>query len=427
MSFVEELRWRGMLQDIMPGTEELLVKEKISGYIGFDPTGDSLHVGHLTQIMTLIHFQNAGHKPVALVGGATGMIGDPSFKSAERNLLDEETLQHNVNALKNQLAKFLNFGEGNNDAKMVNNYDWFKEFSFLDFIRDVGKLITVNYMMSKDSVKSRLEGDSGLSFTEFTYQLIQGYDFYYLWKNHNCKIQMGGSDQWGNIVTGSEMIRKIDQGSAFALTTQLIKKADGQKFGKTESGAVWLDASKTSPYKYYQFWLNATDDDAKNWIKIFTLKSRDEIEAIIAEHDQAPHARIVQKALAKDITIRTHSEKDYDTAIKTSEFLFGNGSLEFLTELSHENVLEVFDGVPQFDVSKDELQEGINILDLLAIQTQIFSSKGEARKMLQGGGVAINKEKQHDIEKMIDATSLINNKYLVVQRGKKNYYLIVVK
>lgn len=427
MSFVEELRWRGMLQDIMPGTEELLVKEKISGYIGFDPTGDSLHVGHLTQIMTLIHFQNAGHKPVALVGGATGMIGDPSFKSAERNLLDEETLQHNVNALKNQLAKFLNFGEGNNDAKMVNNYDWFKEFSFLDFIRDVGKLITVNYMMSKDSVKSRLEGDSGLSFTEFTYQLIQGYDFYYLWKNHNCKIQMGGSDQWGNIVTGSEMIRKIDQGSAFALTTQLIKKADGQKFGKTESGAVWLDASKTSPYKYYQFWLNATDDDAKNWIKIFTLKSRDEIEAIIAEHDQAPHARIVQKALAKDITIRTHSEKDYDTAIKTSEFLFGNGSLEFLTELSHENVLEVFDGVPQFDVSKDELQEGINILDLLAIQTQIFSSKGEARKMLQGGGVAINKEKQHDIEKLIEATSLINNKYLVVQRGKKNYYLIVVK
>lgn len=427
MSFVEELRWRGMLQDIMPGTEELLVKEKISGYIGFDPTGDSLHVGHLTQIMTLIHFQNAGHKPVALVGGATGMIGDPSFKSAERNLLDEETLQHNVNALKNQLAKFLNFGEGNNDAKMVNNYDWFKEFSFLDFIRDVGKLITVNYMMSKDSVKSRLEGDSGLSFTEFTYQLIQGYDFYYLWKNHNCKIQMGGSDQWGNIVTGSEMIRKIDQGSAFALTTQLIKKADGQKFGKTESGAVWLDASKTSPYKYYQFWLNATDDDAKNWIKIFTLKSRDEIEAIIAEHDQAPHARIVQKALAKDITIRTHSEKDYDTAIKTSEFLFGNGSLEFLTELSHENVLEVFDGVPQFNVNKDELQEGINILDLLAIQTQIFSSKGEARKMLQGGGVAINKEKQHDIEKMIDATSLINNKYLVVQRGKKNYYLIVVK
>ena len=427
MSFVEELRWRGMLQDIMPGTEELLVKEKISGYIGFDPTGDSLHVGHLTQIMTFIHFQNAGHKPVALVGGATGMIGDPSFKSAERNLLDEETLQHNVNALKNQLAKFLNFGEGNNDAKMVNNYDWFKEFSFLDFIRDVGKLITVNYMMSKDSVKSRLEGDSGLSFTEFTYQLIQGYDFYYLWKNHNCKIQMGGSDQWGNIVTGSEMIRKIDQGSAFALTTQLIKKADGQKFGKTESGAVWLDASKTSPYKYYQFWLNATDDDAKNWIKIFTLKSRDEIEAIIAEHDQAPHARIVQKALAKDITIRTHSEKDYDTAIKTSEFLFGNGSLEFLTELSHENVLEVFDGVPQFDVSKDELQQGINILDLLAIQTQIFSSKGEARKMLQGGGVAINKEKQHDIEKLIEATSLINNKYLVVQRGKKNYYLIVVK
>ncbi|MCY4778032.1 tyrosine--tRNA ligase [Sphingobacterium sp. UT-1RO-CII-1] len=427
MSFVEELRWRGMLQDIMPGTEELLVKEKISGYIGFDPTGDSLHVGHLTQIMTLIHFQNAGHKPVALVGGATGMIGDPSFKSAERNLLDEETLQHNVSSLKNQLSKFLNFGEGESDAKMVNNYDWFKEFSFLDFIRDVGKLITVNYMMSKDSVKSRLEGDSGLSFTEFTYQLIQGYDFYYLWKNHNCKIQMGGSDQWGNIVTGSEMIRKIDQGSAFALTTQLIKKADGQKFGKTESGAVWLDASKTSPYKYYQFWLNATDDDAKNWIKIFTLKSRDEIEAIIAEHDEAPHARIVQKALAKDITIRTHSEKDYETAIKTSEFLFGNGSLEFLTDLSRENVLEVFDGIPQFEINRDELSKGINILDLLAVNTQIFSSKGEAKKMLQGGGVSINKEKQHNIEQVVNTTSLINNKYLVVQRGKKNYYLISIK
>lgn len=427
MSFVEELRWRGMLQDIMPGTEELLVKEKISGYIGFDPTGDSLHVGHLTQIMTLIHFQNAGHKPVALVGGATGMIGDPSFKSAERNLLDEETLQHNVNALKSQLAKFLNFGEGENDAKMVNNYDWFKEFSFLDFIRDVGKLITVNYMMSKDSVKSRLDGDSGLSFTEFTYQLIQGYDFYYLWKNHNCKIQMGGSDQWGNIVTGSEMIRKIDQGSAYALTTQLIKKADGQKFGKTESGAVWLDATKTSPYKYYQFWLNATDDDAKNWIKIFTLKPQEEIEALIAEHDLAPHLRIVQKALAQDITIRTHSEKDYETAIKTSEFLFGNGSLEFLAELSHENVVEVFDGVPQFHISKEELAQGINILDLLAVNTQVFSSKGEARKMLQGGGVAINKEKQGDIDQVINADHLINNKYIVAQRGKKNYYLIIVE
>jgi tyrosyl-tRNA synthetase len=427
MSFVEELRWRGMLQDIMPGTEELLDAEKVSGYIGFDPTGDSLHVGHLTQIMTLIHFQNAGHKPVALVGGATGMIGDPSFKSAERNLLDEATLQHNVACLKSQLSKFLDFGEGENDAKMVNNYDWFKEFSFLDFIRDVGKLITVNYMMSKDSVKKRLEGDSGLSFTEFTYQLIQGYDFYYLWKNHNCKIQMGGSDQWGNIVTGSEMIRRIDQGSAFALTTQLIKKADGQKFGKTESGAVWLDPKKTSPFKYYQFWLNASDDDAKNWIKIFTLLSKEEIDSIIAEHDAAAHLRVVQKALAKDITIRTHSEKDYDMAIKTSEFLFGNGSLEFLENLDHDAVLDVFDGVPQFTISKNELNTGVNILDLLATQTQVFSSKGEAKKMLQVGGVSLNRQKLSDVELTIGSANLINDKYLIAQRGKKNYFLIIVE
>lgn len=427
MSFVEELRWRGMLQDIMPGTEELLNKEKVSGYIGFDPTGDSLHVGHLTQIMTLIHFQNAGHKPVALVGGATGMIGDPSFKSAERNLLDEATLQHNVASLKTQLAKFLHFGDGKNDAKMVNNYDWFKDFKFLDFIRDIGKLITVNYMMAKDSVKKRLEGDSGLSFTEFTYQLIQGYDFYYLWKHHDCKVQMGGSDQWGNIVTGSEMIRRQDQGTAYAITTQLIKKADGQKFGKTESGAVWLDPKKTSPYKFYQFWLNASDDDAKNWIKIFTLKTKEEIDTIIAEHDTAPHTRAVQKALAKDITIRTHSEKDYETAVNTSAFLFGNGSLEFLAALEHPEVLEVFDGVPQFEISKDQLTAGINILDLLAVHTQVFSSKGEARKMLQGGGVAINKEKIEDIGLLLNTTYLINDRYIIAQRGKKNYFLITVK
>lgn len=425
MSFVEELRWRGMLQDIMPGTEDLLNKEKVAGYIGFDPTGDSLHVGHLTQIMTLIHFQNAGHKPVALVGGATGMIGDPSFKSAERNLLDEATLQHNVACLKKQLGKFLEFGEGENDAQMVNNYDWFKDFKFLDFIRDIGKMITVNYMMSKDSVKKRLEGDNGLSFTEFTYQLIQGYDFYYLWKHHNCKVQMGGSDQWGNIVTGSEMIRRQDQGTAYAITTQLIKKADGQKFGKTESGAVWLDPKKTSPYKYYQFWLNTSDDDAKNWIKIFTLKPQDEIASIIAEHDAAPHLRLVQKALAKDITIRTHSEEAYETAIKTSEFLFGNGSLEFLNNLDHEAVLEVFEGIPQFQIAKADLAAGINILDLLAVQTQVFPSKGEARKMLQGGGVSINREKATDIEESITENHLVNNKYIVAQRGKKNYYLII--
>lgn len=425
MSFVEELRWRGMLQDIMPGTEDLLNKEKVAGYIGFDPTGDSLHVGHLTQIMTLIHFQNAGHKPVALVGGATGMIGDPSFKSAERNLLDEATLQHNVACLKKQLGKFLEFGEGENDAQMVNNYDWFKDFKFLDFIRDIGKMITVNYMMSKDSVKKRLEGDNGLSFTEFTYQLIQGYDFYYLWKHHNCKVQMGGSDQWGNIVTGSEMIRRQDQGTAYAITTQLIKKADGQKFGKTESGAIWLDPKKTSPYKYYQFWLNTSDDDAKNWIKIFTLKPQEEIEFIIAEHDAAPHLRLVQKALAKDITIRTHSEEAYETAIKTSEFLFGNGSLEFLNNLDHDAVLEVFEGIPQFQVAKADLAAGINILDLLAVQTQVFPSKGEARKMLQGGGVSINREKATDIEDSITDNHLVNNKYIVAQRGKKNYYLII--
>ncbi|MFU1858408.1 tyrosine--tRNA ligase [Sphingobacterium sp. CZ-UAM] len=425
MSFVEELRWRGMLQDIMPGTEDLLNKEKVAGYIGFDPTGDSLHVGHLTQIMTLIHFQNAGHKPVALVGGATGMIGDPSFKSAERNLLDEATLQHNVTCLKKQLGKFLEFGEGENDAQMVNNYDWFKDFKFLDFIRDIGKMITVNYMMAKDSVKKRLEGDNGLSFTEFTYQLIQGYDFYYLWKHHNCKIQMGGSDQWGNIVTGSEMIRRQDQGTAYAITTQLIKKADGQKFGKTESGAVWLDPKKTSPYKYYQFWLNTSDDDAKNWIKIFTLKPQAEIEAIIAEHDAAPHLRIVQKALAKDITIRTHSEEAYETAIKTSEFLFGNGTLEFLDNLDHEAVMEVFEGIPQFEVTKEDLKAGINILDLLAVNTQVFPSKGEARKMLQGGGVSINREKVTDSEQIITESNLVNNKYIIAQRGKKNYYLII--
>lgn len=426
MNFVEELRWRGMLQDIMPGTEDLLNEKNVSGYIGFDPTGDSLHVGHLTQIMTLIHFQNAGHKPVALVGGATGMIGDPSFKSAERNLLDEATLQHNVASLKKQLAKFLNFGEGENDAMMVNNYDWFKEFSFLDFIRDVGKLITVNYMMSKDSVKKRLEGDSGLSFTEFTYQLIQGYDFYYLWKNHNCKIQMGGSDQWGNIVTGSEMIRRIDQGSAFALTTQLIKKADGQKFGKTESGAVWLDPKKTSPFKFYQFWLNASDEDAKSWIKIFTLLPKEEIEALIGEHDAAPHLRIVQKALAKDITIRTHSEKDYETAIKTSEFLFSNGSLEFLEGMEHDAVLDVFDGIPQFIVSRDDINAGIPVLDFLATQTQVFPSKGEAKKMLQGGGVSINREKLSDIELIVGADLLVSDRYIIAQRGKKNYFLIIV-
>jgi tyrosyl-tRNA synthetase len=428
MNFVEELRWRGMLQDIMPGTEEQLSKEMTSGYIGFDPTGDSLHVGHLTQIMTLIHFQRAGHKPVALVGGATGMIGDPSFKSAERNLLDEKTLRFNVSSLEKQLRKFIDFeATENNGAILVNNYDWFKDFKFLDFIRDVGKLITVNYMMAKDSVKKRLEGENGLSFTEFSYQLIQGYDFYYLWKHKGCKIQMGGSDQWGNIVTGTEFIRRQEGGTAYGLTTQLIKKTDGTKFGKTESGAIWLDPKKTSPYKYYQFWLNASDEDAKNWIKIFTLKPKEEIDAIINEHDTAPHLRIVQKALAQDITIRTHSEAAYQTAIKTSEFLFGGGSLEFLNDLDDAEVLDVFDGVPQFVIKKDNLLAGVNVVDLLSIHAAVFPSKGESRKMIQGGGVSINKLKINNLEHTLTLHDLVNNKYIIAQKGKKNYFLLIAQ
>lgn len=427
MNFIEELRWRGMLQDMIPGTEEQLNKELTAGYIGFDPTGDSLHVGHLTQIMTLIHFQRAGHKPVALVGGATGMVGDPSGKSAERNLLDEETLQHNVACLQKQLKKFLEFGSEGNQAEMVNNFDWFKDFSFLDFIRDVGKHITVNYMMAKDSVKKRIEGETGISFTEFSYQLIQGYDFFYLWKNKNLLMQMGGSDQWGNIVTGTELIRRMGSGSAFGLTTQLIKKTDGTKFGKTEGGAVWLDPAKTSPFKYYQFWLNASDEDAKNWIKIFTLKAKDEIDAIITEHDQAPHLRLVQKALAEDITIRTHSEEAYETAIKTSELLFGNGSLEFLNKLDDAGVLEVFEGVPTFTISRAELNQGVNVVDLLAASASVFSSKGEAKKMVQGGGVSVNKQKVNDPVHVINGEWLINDKYIIAQRGKKNYFLLIAE
>ena len=427
MNFVEELRWRGMLHDIMPGTEEELNKQMTCGYIGFDPTADSLHVGHLTQIMTLIHFQRAGHKPFALVGGATGMVGDPSGKSAERDLHSEDTLHHNAKRLENQLRKFLDFNTGANSAEMVNNYDWFKNFTFLDFIRDVGKHLTVNYMMAKDSVKKRLEGETGMSFTEFSYQLVQGYDFYYLWKEKNCQIQMGGSDQWGNIVTGTELIRRKDAGSAFAITTQLIKKADGTKFGKTESGAVWLDPSKTSPYKFYQFWLNATDADAKSWIRIFTLKSEEQIMAIEKEHDLAPHLRVLQKALAEEITVRTHSADALQTALKTSDFLFGNGSLEFLNGLNNEEVLEVFEGLPQFIIPISELSAGICLTDLLAEKTTIFTSKGEARKMITGGGVSINKEKLADPMHEISKESLINNKYLVAQKGKKNYFLIIAE
>ncbi|TSJ38709.1 tyrosine--tRNA ligase [Mucilaginibacter corticis] len=427
MNFVEELRWRGMLHDIMPGTEDLLNKGMTSGYIGFDPTADSLHVGHLTQIMTLIHFQRAGHKPYALVGGATGMVGDPSGKSAERNLLSEDVLQHNLESVQLQLQKFLDFNTGANSAQMVNNYDWFKSFTFLDFIRDVGKHITVNYMMSKDSVKKRLEGDTGMSFTEFTYQLVQGYDFYYLWKHNDCVLQMGGSDQWGNIVTGTELIRRKDAGEAYALTTQLIKKADGTKFGKTESGAVWLDPARTTPYQFYQFWLNTTDVDAKAYIRIFTLLEREAIEAMEAEQDAAPHLRVLQKALAKDITIRVHGEAEYEKAIKSSEFLFGNTGIEFLNELNEAEVIGLFEGVPNFKIALSDLQAGINSVDLLAASTAVFASKGEAKKMIQGGGVAINKVKIESPESVYNADALIGGKFLVAQKGKKNYFLIVVE
>lgn len=425
MNFVEELRWRGMLHDIMPGTEEQLTKEVTAGYIGFDPTADSLHVGSLAQILTLVRFQKAGHKPIALVGGATGMVGDPTGKSEERNLLSEDVLTRNLEGIQKQLEKFLDFDCGDASAEIVNNYDWFKDFSFLDFIRDAGKHITVNYMMAKDSVRKRLEGETGMSFTEFSYQLIQGYDFYHLWKERNCLLQMGGSDQWGNIVTGTEFVRRKGGGHAFALTTQLIKKADGTKFGKSEGGNIWLDAKKTSPYKFYQFWLNATDEDAKSWIRIFSFKSQKEIEALEQEHDGAPHLRILQKALAEEVTELTHSPEALQTAIKTSEFLFGNGSLEFLSRLSDEAVLEVFEGIPQFLISRSDLSGGINAVDLLAEKASVFPSKGEARKMIQGGGVAVNKEKIADPAQTYDETQLINSRYLVVQRGKKNYFLLI--
>jgi tyrosyl-tRNA synthetase len=427
MNFVEELRWRGMLHDIMPETEDLLNKGMVAGYIGFDPTADSLHVGSLAQIMTLIHFQRAGHKPFALVGGATGMVGDPSGKSQERNLLSEDALQHNLQGIQNQLEKFLNFDCGANSAEMVNNYDWFKDFSFLNFIRDVGKHITVNYMMAKDSVKNRIGGDTGMSFTEFSYQLVQGYDFYYLWKNKQCMLQMGGSDQWGNIVTGTELIRRKDGGTAYALTTQLIKKADGSKFGKSEGGNIWLDPERTSPYQFYQFWLNTTDVDAKAYIRIFTLFDKEVIEALEVEHDAAPHTRVLQKALAKDITIRVHGEAEYEKAIKSSEFLFGNIGIEFLSELNDAEVVALFAGVPNFTVALAELQEGINVADLLAAKTAVFPSKGEAKKMIQGGGAAINKVKIATADDVYSADSLINNKFLVVQKGKKNYFLIVAE
>jgi tyrosyl-tRNA synthetase len=427
VNFVEELRWRGMLHDIMPGTEELLNRGMVSGYIGFDPTADSLHVGSLAQIMTLIHFQRAGHKPFALVGGATGMVGDPSGKSAERNLLSEDVLLRNLAGIQGQLEKFLDFDRGANSAQMVNNYDWFKDYTFLNFIRDVGKHITVNYMMAKDSVKNRINGDTGMSFTEFTYQLVQGFDFYYLWKHHNCALQMGGSDQWGNIVTGTELIRRKDAGEAFALTTQLIKKSDGTKFGKTEGGNIWLDPEKTSPYKFYQFWLNTSDEDAKTYIRIFTLFEKETIEVLEADHAAAPHLRTLQIALAMDITIRTHGDAEYQKAIQSSEFLFGNTGIEFLSQLSEAEVLGIFEGVPNYTVSKDELKAGVNVTDLLAAKASVFPSKGEAKKMIAGGGVAINKAKVNTPDDVYDAGNLIGHKFLVVQKGKKNYFLIVVE
>ncbi|MBK0382966.1 tyrosine--tRNA ligase [Pedobacter sp. SD-b] len=427
MNFVEELRWRGLLHDIMPGTEEELAKGMVAGYIGFDPTADSLHVGSLLQIITLVRFQQAGHKPVALVGGATGMVGDPSGKSQERNLLSEEILHHNLKGIQAQLERFLDFDRGANSAEIVNNYDWFKSFTFLDFIRDVGKHITVNYMMAKDSVKKRLESEVGMSFTEFSYQLVQGYDFYYLWKHKNCVLQMGGSDQWGNIVTGTELIRRKDGGQAFAITSPLIKKSDGTKFGKTEGGNVWLDANKTSPYQFYQFWLSASDDDAANYIRIFTFFDQQEIEGFIAEHSKVPHQRNLQKILAKDITERVHGVKALETALKTTDFLFGSGSLDFLRSLTDNEVFNVFEGIPQFEISRPDFVNGYDALTLLADKTSIFPSKGEARKMIVGGGVSLNREKLGDVDKVFTVLDLINNQFLVAQKGKKNYFLIVVK
>ncbi len=424
-NFIEELRWRNMVHDIMPGTEELLNKQMVTGYIGFDPTADSLGVGNLVQVMMLLHFQKAGHKPLALIGGATGMVGDPSGKSQERNLLDEDTLNHNLACQKSQLEKFLDFNTGHNSAEIVNNYDWFKNFSFLEFIRDVGKHISVNYMLAKDSVKSRL--DNGMSFTEFSYQLVQGYDFYYLYKNNEVLLQMGGSDQWGNIVTGTELIRRKAQGEAFALTTPLIKKADGTKFGKSEGGNIWLDAKRTSPYKFYQFWLNAADEDVKNYIRIFTLFPKEEIEAMEAEHDQAPHLRVLQKALAKDITCRVHSEQEFQKALDASELLFGKGTAEGLNQLDEQTLLDIFEGVPQARVALSELQNGINIIDLLTDKTSIFPSRGQARDLINGGGVSINKEKIANTEITLSNVQLIRGKYLIAQRGKKNYHLIIAE
>lgn len=423
-NFVEELRWRGMIHDMMPGTEEQLNKEMTVAYVGIDPTADSLHIGHLVSIMMLKHLQSAGHKPIALVGGATGMIGDPSFKAAERKLLTVEEIQHNVDCIRKQLSKFLDFDKGENAAEMMNNYDWMKDYLFLDFIRDVGKHITVNYMMAKDSVKKRME--TGISFTEFSYQLLQGYDFLTLYRKKGCKLQMGGSDQWGNITTGTELIRRMDGGEAFALTCPLITKADGTKFGKTEGGNVWLDPAKTSPYKFYQFWLNCSDEDSIKYIRIFTLLPKEEIEAIEAEHAKAPHLRLLQKALAKDITVRVHSLKDYEQAVAASEILFGKGTTEQLQNLDKDTIASVFEGVPQFTVAKGKIASGIDVVDLLAVETNVFASKGEIKRALKENSISINKAKIAE-GYSVTATDVLADSYIVVQKGKKNYYLIIVK
>ncbi|MBT3175135.1 MAG: tyrosine--tRNA ligase [Lentimicrobiaceae bacterium] len=428
-NFVEELRWRGMIHDITPGAEEQLLKEMVSGYVGIDPTADSLHIGHLVGVMMLVHLQRSGHRPIALVGGATGMIGDPSGKSQERNLLSEKVLRDNENGLKKQLAKFLDFKNGDNKALLVNNYDWMKDYTFLDFIREIGKHLTVNYMMAKDSVKKRISTDSksGMSFTEFSYQLVQGTDFLHLYQNNNCKLQMGGSDQWGNIITGTELIRRKlgHEHNVYAITCPLITKADGSKFGKTESGNVWLDPEKTSPYEFYQFWLNVSDEDAEKYIKIFTLFSESDIEAMIEEHKNAPHLRYLQNELAKDITCRVHGTEDYNKAIEASQILFGKGTTEMLMKIDEKTLLSIFKGVPQSEISKEEFEMGIGLLDFLSIKAGAFKSNGEARRMIKDNAVSINKSKINEGYEL-NSQSLINNKYILVQKGKKNYFLVKV-
>lgn len=426
-NFVEELKWRGMIHDIMPGTEEKLMEGCTSAYVGIDPTADSLHIGHLVSVMMLKHFQSCGHRPISLIGGATGMIGDPSGKSLERNLLDEESLRHNQECIRKQLSRFLDFdSDAPNRALLVNNYDWMKDFSFLGFIRDVGKMITVNYMMAKDSVKKRLTGETreGMSFCEFSYQLIQGYDYLHLYQTEGVRLQMGGSDQWGNITTGTEMIRRALGGEAYALTCPLITKADGGKFGKTEKGNIWLDPEKTSPYMFYQFWLNVADEDAERYIKIFTMLTREKIEAAIAEHRQAPHLRSLQKLLAKEITVMVHGEEEYNKAVDATNILFGNATSEALASLDERTFLQVFDGVATFEISKDKLP--CNIIDLLSVETSVFPSKGECRKMIQGGGVSINKQKVAGIDEAVTSDVLLNGKYILAQKGKKNYFIIRV-